>query len=158
MALINKWNVIVVNWSPLSISPYHEARLHIKIVSEQIKLFTIFLKKLMSTSFDKIHYIGHSLGAHIAGYAGLGILKEYNKTISRITGLDPAGPLFEWPYQDPIEEKLDSTDAEFVDVIHTNADEMGISDNVGHVDYYPNGGKRQPGCGSSMIKKQNRIN
>lgn len=151
MSLTNKWNVIVIDWCPLSLSPYHEARLHIKIVSEQIKLFTIFISKLMSIQFDKIHFIGHSLGAHIAGFVGSEIINEYNKSVSRITGLDPAGVLFEWPYLDPIEEKLDMSDAEFVDVIHTNADEAGIADNVGHVDYYPNGGKRQPGCGSGML-------
>lgn len=156
MVLTDKWNVIVVDWSTISLSPYNEARIHTKTVAKQIKSFTIFLTENKLLLFPSIHYIGHSLGAHIAGYVGSDIIREYNKTIGRITGLDPAGPLFEWPYIDPNEEKLDAGDAEFVDVIHTNADEMGISDPAGHVDYYPNGGKRQPGCGSSnMIIKQN---
>lgn len=154
MALTGKWNVIVVNWSPISYSRYNEARIHTKTVAERIKSFTIFLTKHKLLILSSIHYIGHSLGAHIAGYVGSDIIKEYNKTIGRITGLDPAGPLFEWPYVDPIEEKLDIGDAEFVDVIHTNADELGISDAAGHVDYYPNGGRRQPGCGSSKAKTQ----
>lgn len=34
------------------------------------------------------------------------------------TGLDPAGPRF---YEAPLEDKLDPDDADFVDVIHTDA-------------------------------------
>lgn len=149
MASTGKWNVIVVNWAPLSHTSYSEARFHTKMVSDQIKSFTIFLKKYKALPFSVFHYIGHSLGAHISGYAGSAILHEYNETIGRITGLDPARPLFEWPYIDPYEEKLDEGDADFVDVIHTNAKELGISEPAGHVDYYPNGGAKQPGCGSS---------
>ena len=60
-----------------------------------------------------VHIIGHSLGAHIAGYAG-----ERVPGLARITGLDPAEPLF----QDmPEFVRLDPSDAHFVDVIHTDA-------------------------------------
>ena len=59
------------------------------------------------------HIIGHSLGSHVAGYAG-----ERLKGLGRITGLDPAGPYYEWM---PPEVRLDPTDAEFVDAIHSDA-------------------------------------
>lgn len=54
-------------------------------------------------------------------------------------------PLFEiFPGKDG---HLDNTDAEFVDVIHTCGGALGFLDNIGHVDYYPNGGTpMQPGC------------
>ena len=47
--------------------------------------------------------------------------------------------------------RLDTTDAEFVDVIHTNSGkiylgEVSMLEAIGHVDFYPNGGQEQPGC------------
>ena len=42
---------------------------------------------------------------------------------------------------------LDDTDAEFVDVVHTCAGALGYLNNIGHADFYPNGGTPiQPGC------------
>jgi Lipase len=52
------------------------------------------------------------LGAQVAGYAGQGVAK-----LGRITGLDPAGPLFQYT---PPHVRLDPTDAQFVDAYHTN--------------------------------------
>lgn len=45
--------------------------------------------------------------------------------------------------------KLDSSDAAFVDVIHTNAAWKGQYQTCGHIDFYPNGGYSQPGCSPS---------
>lgn len=44
------------------------------------------------------------------------------------------------------DNKLDSSDAEFVDVFHTNALVQGKIEQCGHVDFYLNGGVYQPGC------------
>ena len=68
--------------------------------------------------------------------------------LGRISGLDPAEPLFQGM---PPEVRLDPGDAKFVDVIHTDSKEfykggLGMEQPVGHVDFYPNGGKAQPGC------------
>lgn len=111
---------------------------------------------------NSIHIIGHSLGAHAAGFAG-----SYAQTgqVSRITGklmttikvliifncllifhigLDPAEPTFE---RAGPEQRLDPTDANFVDVIHTCGGTLGMLSSLGHVDFYPNGGMAfQPGC------------
>lgn len=70
------------------------------------------------SSFGSLHFIGHSLGSHICGYAAKEIKKRQNKWIvQRITGLDPAQPCF--ANSDPA-LKLDQDDAPFVDIIHTN--------------------------------------
>lgn len=68
-------------------------------------------------------------------------------------GLDPAGPLFE--SHDP-RVRLDATDANFVDVIHSNGEQLilgglGSWQPMGDVDYYPNGGKMQSGCSNIFV-------
>lgn len=61
-------------------------------------------------------------------------------------GLDPAYPGFSI---DNTDGRLDVTDAQFVDIIHTNSDSLlngGLSftTSIGHVDFWPNGGIVQP--------------
>ena len=76
-------------------------------------------------NFNNTHIIGHSLGAHLSGYIGKEVQNRTNDKVERITGLDPAGPGFDFPLE--WYEKYDNltlahlwhTDAEFVDVIHT---------------------------------------
>ena len=73
-----------------------------------------------------------------------------NNRLSRISGLDPAGPLFSGK---KAAVRLDETDALFVDVIHSNTEialgmGLGSSDLSGHIDFYVNGGQSQPGCPS----------
>ncbi|TDG38517.1 hypothetical protein AWZ03_015061, partial [Drosophila navojoa] len=64
--------------------------------------------------------------------------------LKHITGLDPAKPLFVSAAK---LRRLDQTDAEFVDVIHTDTMQYGVLRQVGHADFYPNFGKlEQPGC------------
>jgi hypothetical protein len=74
-------------------------------------------------------------------------------SIITLSGLDPAEPHFS--KTDPI-VRLDPTDADFVDVIHTDAGPflsggLGIFEPVGHVDFYPNGGIDQPGCSGGVL-------
>ncbi|XP_031628400.1 vitellogenin-2-like [Contarinia nasturtii] len=103
------------------------------------------LKHLILTyPIEKIHLIGHSLGAHIAGSAGRNLNYKTNKLIPRITGLDPANPCF-----NPGENLtgLARGDADFVDVIHTNAGALGRRDPLGDIDFFPNGVQPlPPGC------------
>lgn len=68
-------------------------------------------------------------------------------------GLDPAEPEFE---DHPTSIRLDPTDAVFVDVIHTNGappDRLGagLMQVSGHVDFYVNGGQKQPGCPDPVL-------
>jgi hypothetical protein len=46
----------------------------------------------------------------------------------------------------PEESRLDRSDAKFVSVIHTNAYGMGVFENIGHIDFWPDGGMLQAGC------------
>lgn len=70
-----------------------------------------------------------------------------------LLGLDPAGPLFETQVPDA---RLDSSDAKFVDVIHSNGENLflgglGSWQPMGHVDFYPNGGRMQKGCSNLFV-------
>lgn len=66
-------------------------------------------------------------------------------------GLDPASPIFKSQLLLQPNRKLDSSDAIYVDVIHTDgsglfADGFGLLQSLGHADFFPNGGRTQPGC------------
>ena len=69
----------------------------------------------------------------------------------QLPGLDPAGPLFfpKLPVFTP-PHVMNASDAQYVDVGHTNAflAGLGIMRNVGQADFYLNGGINQPPCQS----------
>lgn len=148
MLLNNDYNVIIVDWSKGNGGPYTQATANTRVVGAEIALMIETLQKLKDVSPMDCHIIGHSLGAHIAGYAG----ERLNK-LGRITGLDPAQPYFQYM---PPSVRLDKTDADFVDVIHTDSASikflaLGMSQAIGHVDFYPNNGMSQPGCTYAMF-------
>ncbi|XP_061489458.1 lipoprotein lipase isoform X2 [Rhineura floridana] len=137
-------NVIVVDWLARSSLHYPVSASLTKLVGEDIATFVDWLEEQFSYSLDKVHLLGYSLGAHAAGIAG----SLTNNKINRITGLDPAGPHFEYA---EASVRLSPDDAVFVDVLHTftrgSPDRsIGIQKPVGHIDIYPNGGAFQPGC------------
>lgn len=95
-------------------------------------------------SAEDIHLLGISLGAHIAGWTGKYFQRYRKRTLGRISGLDPAGPCFSYAYSD---QRLDKSDAIYVDVIHSNRLIQGVIEPLGHADFYINGGgPNQPGC------------
>ncbi|KAK7591154.1 hypothetical protein V9T40_002767 [Parthenolecanium corni] len=96
---------------------------------------------------DKLHLIGYSIGAHIAGLTANYVTKG---KLGRITGLDPT-IIFSMGTTGNRSRDLDYTDANFVDVIHTAAGVLGQWGPSGHADFYVNGGSSQPGCASSSL-------
>ncbi|XP_017889797.1 pancreatic triacylglycerol lipase-like isoform X2 [Ceratina calcarata] len=137
-------NVIVVGWGALAAEVYPLAVNNTRRVGNFLGDFLEFLSRESSLEFKDVHISGHSLGSHVAGFAGAYL----DGRIGRITGLDPASPLLETVFGivDP-ERRLDPTDAQFVDVIHTSGPAFGFLAPLGHADFYPNSGKfPQPGC------------
>ncbi|XP_072947739.1 phospholipase A1 member A-like isoform X1 [Epargyreus clarus] len=90
----------------------------------------------------KLEVIGESLGGQTMSFIAKNYKKMTNVTIGRLTGLDPAGPCFR--HYGP-EDRLDKSDADFVQTVHSNIDGLGIATPVGHVSFYINGGEHQPG-------------
>ncbi|XP_046666900.1 pancreatic triacylglycerol lipase-like [Homalodisca vitripennis] len=134
-------NIIAVNWARMAQTFYPLSRSAVSPVGRYTAKFVDFLALEMGVSPASVHLLGHSLGAHIAGVVGESVTFG---NISRITGLDPAAPLFG---SDP-KGRLDPTDAQFVDVIHSAGGYIGYYNPCGHIDFYPNGGVPiQPGCG-----------
>lgn len=119
----------------------------IQNIARTSELFGAFLwnfsqLKNPSIFFNKLHCIGHSLGAHMCGFISKYIKLNHEMIFKRISGLDPAGPCFENLRP---EKRLSSQDANYVDVIHTSLN-LGIQIPIGHSDYYVNDAKTQPGC------------
>ncbi|XP_074595100.1 pancreatic lipase-related protein 2-like [Brevipalpus obovatus] len=134
-------NAIAVNWRGGSMrANYLQAAADVRLVGRIVANFLREIEIEYGISPHQVHIIGHSLGAHVSGFAG----KEFkNPKIGHITALDPAGPYFGY---DDEKRRLDKNDAWFVEVIHTNMGVTGINKKIGHVNVYPNGGAKQPGC------------
>ncbi|KAH9526200.1 hypothetical protein DERF_000300 [Dermatophagoides farinae] len=112
---LDDFNIINVDWQNGSKLPnYVQAAANTQLVGKQIARLIRKIERLYYVPPSRFHLIGFSLGAHVAGFAGQEITN-----ISRITGLDPASPLFEGY---PANVRLDPSDAKFVDVIHSNGD------------------------------------
>ncbi|XP_064476282.1 pancreatic triacylglycerol lipase-like [Ornithodoros turicata] len=146
------YNFIVVDWSKGSILGYLQATANTRVVGDEIAQLITTLQDVFEIKPESVHIIGHSLGSHIAGYAG-----ERLNTLGRITALDPADPFFEGLSANI---RIDDTDALFVEGIHSDGRKwlptintgLGMMDPIGHIDFYPNGGLFQPGCRTMTFK------
>lgn len=143
----NDANICVVDWSRLAFMKYLLSAQATLPVGNYLGSFIQNLTDNGIFDISQITLIGHSMGAHVAGIAGFYL----NSTVPTIIGLDPAGPAFtKFPLR-PINERLDATDASFVQVIHTDRYFIGSNMDLGTEDFYPNGGfAPQPGCEVSI--------
>ncbi|XP_019315101.2 pancreatic lipase-related protein 2-like [Panthera pardus] len=150
MFQVEKVNCICVDWRRGAKTQYTQAVHNIRVVGAEIAFLIQRLSTELGYGPEDVHLIGHSLGAHAAAEAG----RRLGGCVGRITGLDPAEPCFQGT---PEEVRLDPSDAMFVDVIHTDSAPMipflgfGMSQKVGHLDFYPNGGKQMPGCQKNAL-------
>ncbi|KAK2587498.1 hypothetical protein KPH14_003198 [Odynerus spinipes] len=143
--------VISIDWregacagglSLTELAGYSKAAENTHVVGQYIANLTKMLIDKYDAKLPNMLVIGHSLGAQVAGFAG----KEFQKLnvgkYPQIIGLDPAGPLFS---DKTCSERLCITDAYYLQIIHTTMT-AGVTEAIGHVDFYMNKGHLQPGC------------
>ncbi|KAJ2938931.1 hypothetical protein O0L34_g17742 [Tuta absoluta] len=137
-----KSNVIALDGSKFINWLYLRSTTYVRFMGERLGEV---LASMVDNGVDPadVHIIGHSLGAHIAGFAGKTFTRLTGKHVGRISGLDPAGPCYGRIDEDL---RLHKSDAGYVDAMHTDGEVLGLLEPVGHVDYYPNQGVQQPGC------------
>ena len=153
------YNIIGVDWRDME-GPAQEQ------VVEGGVYTAHFLQALIedySLLLEDVHPIGWSYGAHFVGgllfalmkflqkikftfYFSANIGKEINMgdkgKLRRITVLDPGQYGFQGPWHTDL--IISKDDADYVDVIHTDAVAYGFLRPLGHADFYPNGGSYQP--------------
>ncbi|KAJ8949851.1 hypothetical protein NQ314_008103, partial [Rhamnusium bicolor] len=136
-----EYNVILTNAERLLAGLFYaESVINVKFIGQYGAQLVDYLV-LNGLNISTLHVIGMSLGAQIAGYVGQSVTSG---ELPRLTALDPAGPIYNGL---PIDERLDPSDAAFVDVIHSHKEVFGYTKPCGHVDFWPNGGgPTQPGC------------
>ncbi|KAJ4430891.1 hypothetical protein ANN_19482, partial [Periplaneta americana] len=106
-------NLIFVDWSSAALNHFYpQAVSDTRVVAAQASRFVNYLIYTLGASPSEMHFMGLSLGAHTAAYTARTLPR-----VARLTGLDPAGPLYEGNSD---EVKLNVNDAAFVEVIHTN--------------------------------------
>lgn len=138
------YNIIGVDWREPASALYPLSVKYVNDVAVFVGELLLDLHETLDVPLENVHLIGHSLGAHISGLAGQYVEDRKKIKIGRITGMDPAGPLFLLATED---KRLSSGDAMFVDIIHSDGGKLGMSRVLGHADFYPNGGSApQPGC------------
>lgn len=141
------YNTIALDWSKHAKKVYMHSSSSTKDIGKAVGDFIVEMTKNNAKLLDNVHLIGHSLGGHVAGFAGQRVYEKTGKKVGRITGLDVAAPLFEIPTKRSADSRLSEDDAQFVDVIHTNAGFLGVSEPIGTADFYvENGGPIQSEC------------
>ncbi|KAH8409486.1 hypothetical protein KR222_006865, partial [Zaprionus bogoriensis] len=132
--------VVSIDYAPLVRYPcYVQAVQNLPLVSRCLAQLVNNLLERGIVQQEQLHIIGFSLGGQVAGQTA----NYVKRKLRRITGLDPAKPLF---ILGSDARRLDAGDADFVDVIHTDTLGRGMLRPMGHVDFYPNFGPLQPGC------------
>ncbi|RVE46665.1 hypothetical protein evm_008677 [Chilo suppressalis] len=135
------YNIITIDFERFMTLHYFVSS---RIIRPIGKLIAEVLVQMTQDGLDpaKLEMIGLSLGGHTMSYIAKNYQQLTGRNISKLTGLDPAGPCFRHL---PPEDRLAASDADFVEVMHFNIEGYGMAARMGHVDIYVNGGEFQPG-------------
>ncbi|MDZ8189976.1 MAG: hypothetical protein RMX96_34720 [Nostoc sp. ChiSLP02] len=124
-------NIVLVDWEEAASSLwYSTSASETRNVGD--RLGTYLIKNGVDPTYTSL--IGHSLGAHVAGFAGAAYKASTRHSIGQIVGLDPAGPEFE---DKTASDRLDPTDATRVVALHTSQI-LGYDARLATLDLYVN--------------------
>lgn len=140
-SLLGQQNLIFMDWNAASHGPYAKVASHSSIVGAYLSNFITKLTNL-GADLGQMHLIGHSLGAHVSGFAG----KRLQGKLGQISAMDAAGPCFKSNKVVSLGDRLMAGDAIVVDYYHYDDAFFGLAENLGTYDIYFNGGRLQPGC------------
>ncbi|XP_026727687.1 lipase member H-A-like [Trichoplusia ni] len=134
------YNVILVDYQRFATVHYHLATRLMRPVGMHV---AEVLVQLTQNGLDpsKLELLGFSLGCHTASFIARHYQTMTGRNISTLTALEPSGPCFRNLGPN---DRLDASNADFVQVIHTNIDGYGMATPMGHIDFYVNGGEYQP--------------
>ncbi|CAH0729994.1 unnamed protein product, partial [Brenthis ino] len=135
------YNVLLLSTEKFTTMEYPRASRFMRPVGKLVAQMLIDLTK-EGLNPKRLEIVGISLGGQTASFIAKNFQKLTGRNVSRLTGLDPAGPCFRNLGPN---DRIDKSDADFVEIISTNIDGYGMAAAVGHVTYYVNGGENQPG-------------
>lgn len=118
--------VVLVDWSAASMT-WNYPTVADKIVPKVAKNVSneiLWMQQQFSIQRSQIQLAGHSLGAHIMGQTAEILQKDKLGKISNITGIDPAGPLYDDLFDNG---RLSKDDAHYVRCIFTDPGLLGTS-------------------------------
>jgi len=147
------FNVILVNWHNGAIGinfNFWVATANTRPTGAIVANLIVTLVKDFGAKYSDIHLIGHSMGGEVIGIVGKEVQRLSGESVGRLSGMDAAGPGFEdWSEN----VHLDKSDADFVDLIHSDTYHPGLGMKMphGHVDFYANDAMVQPGCAPNPV-------
>ncbi|XP_017790226.1 PREDICTED: pancreatic lipase-related protein 2-like [Habropoda laboriosa] len=137
-------NVVVIDWSSIAHNiAYSVVAKSVPDVAAHVASFVNFLRSKAGLNPSNTKLIGHSLGAHVASLSA-----RLVSNVAEVIALDPAKPMFQ---NKESNNRVDSSHAKNVQVIHTCAGLLGMDTSVGTSDFFANGGRNQPGCNNDLL-------
>ncbi|XP_014218852.1 inactive pancreatic lipase-related protein 1-like [Copidosoma floridanum] len=143
-------NILLVDWTNIASNlNYTTVMKNLPAVAHEIYQLIRALRfkqwnHITKTSilWNNLYFIGHGLGAQLSGRVAYLLQQNTFWKVNRITGLDPAQLCFPHNFTD---YTLDKSDADFVDVIHSNIDYDNFLP-LGHIDFFVDGRTLRPKC------------
>ncbi|XP_033351854.1 pancreatic lipase-related protein 2-like [Bombus vosnesenskii] len=140
-------NVIILDWSEIADKLIYSVVAEIvPHVAQRTASFINFMRTKAGLRTSNLKIVGHSFGAQIAGLSAREVGKS--SRVAEVIALDPANVMFQ--HKKP-GERLDKSDADNVQIIHTCSGQFGYYLSVGTSDFYANDGRHQPGCGIDLL-------